>query len=108
MAVLYMVEYSNLPTYQGVAQLPSEPPIAEQTVAIGGTAASSSPLNPRTRFVRLTTDVVCAVSLTATAATATGTGTVNGTGHRMSAGMVEYIGVERLPPGSVVSVIATT
>ena len=108
MAVLYIKEYASLEmTSQGLAPIPSEPLVAEQTVAIG-VAAASSALNAKTKFVRLNADAACAVSFTTTSATASGTGTAAGTGHRMSAGATELIGVGRLPAGSTISVIATT
>lgn len=108
MAVLYIVEYSTLVmASQGVGQIPSEPPVAEQTVAVGASAVPSAALNAKTRFVRLMADVVCAVSFVGAAGTASGTGTAAGTGHRLAAGAAEYVGVDRLPAGSSVSVIAT-
>ena len=53
MATLYITEYSAYDL------APFEPPVAEQTVAIGVAAAASKPFNKNTVLVRLHTDNIC-------------------------------------------------
>lgn len=68
MATLYITEYQSLDQHG----LPIDPPLAEQTVAIGGTSTQSSAFNANTRYLRLHTDAICSVLVgsnpTATAA----------------------------------------
>lgn len=61
MAVLYIAEYDRLiGDLNGSRILATpEPPIAEQTVAIGGSSAASSAFNSQTRFIRVHTDAIC-------------------------------------------------
>lgn len=85
----------------GGGQMPQQPPLAEQTVGITGSSAQSLSLNPATRFVRLHTDAICAVSF-GTSPTAVAP---NG---RMAANQTEYHGV---PQGSAplkIAVITST
>lgn len=87
MATLYVTEFKaiggggNFPV-AGALQAP----IAEQTVAIGGTTAQSSAFNANTTFVRLNCDAVCSILFgtnpTATAAKC-----------RLSANTTEYFSV---------------
>lgn len=64
MATLYVTEYAIMgQTPNNAAQMPQEPPIASQTVAIGGTSTQSQPFNPSTRFVRLHSDAICSLAL---------------------------------------------
>jgi len=90
MATLYITEYAELEIGPAgrVGQMPMEPPLAEQTVAIGGTSAQSLAFNASTRFVRLHTDAICSVEF-GTNPTATGT-----TG-RLAASQTEYRGVPK-------------
>lgn len=101
MAVLYITEYAELAIGPAgrVGQMPMEPPVAEQTVAIG-TVQSSNAFNAKTRFVRLHCDAICSVEF-GTAPTASVT-----TG-RMAANQTEYRAV---PVGQSykVSVITNT
>lgn len=87
MAVVYITEYAQLmpSPVGGQAQLPMEPPLAEQTVAIG-VEAKSAAFNAKTRLVRIHADAICSV-LIGTAPTAT---TSSG---RMAANQTEYRGV---------------
>lgn len=78
MAVLYITEYLG-PTAV-------DPPLAEQTVAIGGTSAQSSAFNANTRYIRIHTDAICSV-LVGSNPTATATK------KRMAAGQTEYVAV---------------
>jgi hypothetical protein len=95
MAVLYVTEYSTMGRDpNGVASMAQEPPMAEQTVAIGGGSLQSVAFQPATRFVRLHTDSVCSIEFgpnpTATTTTA-----------RMAANQTEYYAV---PQGSAFKV----
>jgi hypothetical protein len=74
MAVLYITEYATVAIMQAgrVVQAPMEPPLAEQTVAIGGSSASSAAFNTKTTFVELHCDAICSVSF-GTAPTASAT-----------------------------------
>lgn len=95
MATLYITEYRDI---EGMNQVPMEAPLAEQTVSIGMSAASSNPFGPNTTLVRLHTDAICSV-LIGTNPTATASS------GRMAANQTEYRGV---CPNLVVSVIVNT
>ena len=93
MATLYVTEYQSIASPAiGAAQWSSniqamaQPPLAEQTVAIGGSSTQSSAFNANTCIVRLHTDSICSVEFgtnpTSTAAKA-----------RMAANQTEYFGV---------------
>jgi hypothetical protein len=86
---LYITEYANLTFPNGEAgQMPLENPVAEQTVAIGGTSTQSMTFNPGTSFVRIHTDAICSVLF--------GTNpTASATSGRMAANQTEYRGVQR-------------
>lgn len=88
MAVLYITEYAGLmpSPVGGQGQVPMEPPLAEQTVAIGAGSVQSSAFNAKTRLVRLHTDAICSVSVD-TGPTATATK------GRLAANQTEYRGV---------------
>jgi hypothetical protein len=94
MAVVYISEYSNL-AMNGNAPISQEPPLAEQTVAIGGSSAQSAAFNANTRYIRVHTDAICSV-LIGTNPTATAEK------KRLPADSVEYFGVS---PGSKLAVI---
>lgn len=85
MAVLYIAEFEFLGTEAegGKMQAPPAPPIAEQTVAIGGVSAQSAAFDKRTRFIRVHTDAICSI-LVGTNPTATATKT------RLAANQTEY------------------
>ena len=92
MATLYITEYaamSQIPNAGG--QMPQEPPLAEQTLAIGGCSVQSSALNPITRFVRLHSDAICSIEIGVNPA-------ASSTTARMAANQTEYHGV---PQGGV-------
>lgn len=102
MAVLYITEYAEMqigPAGRS-GQMPMDPPLAEQTVAIGGSSTASAAFNAATRFVRLHTDAICSIEF-GTAPTATAT-----TG-RMAANQTEYRGVP-LGQSFKVAVISNT
>jgi hypothetical protein len=100
MAVLYVAEFNSI---GGQGNFPVQaaevPPIAEQTVAIGGSsAACTNAFNKNTAFVRIEVDAVCSIAF-CTAPTAT-TGNM-----RMAANTTEYFSV---PAGANYKVAAIT
>lgn len=88
MATLYITEYATaLVVFGGnLCQVALEPPLAEQTVAIGGSSTSSAAFNANTTLVRLSTDAICSL-LFGTAPTALATS------GRLPADNIEYHGV---------------
>ena len=98
MAVIYISEYATL-ALGGSAQIPTDPPLLDQTVAISVVAAASSPFQAGTRFIRVAPDAVCSILIgpPGTAAAATN--------KRLPANAVEYFGVVS---GQVLSVITNT
>jgi hypothetical protein len=103
MAVFYITEYAELAIGPAgrVGQMPMDPPVAEQTIAIGGASVASSAFNAKTRFIRLHTDAICSFEIGAATPTATATKA------RMAANQTEYHDVSRLP-GGMVAVITNT
>ena len=91
MAVLYITEYATLGVQQVggmVSQTPQEPPLAEQTVAIGASSVQSSVFNAQTTLVRIHCDAICSVEF--------GTNPTATSGKaRMPAGQTEYHSVPR-------------
>lgn len=87
MAVAYITEYAGLmpSPVGGQGQVPQEPPLAEQTVAIGA-EAKSAVFNAKTRLIRVHVDAICS-TLVGTAPTATTSSA------RMAASQTEYRGV---------------
>jgi hypothetical protein len=64
MATLYVTEYATGGFAQvggAVVQTAHEPPLAEQTVSIGGSSAASSAFNAATTLVRLHADAICSI-----------------------------------------------
>jgi hypothetical protein len=111
MAVLYITEYNQNRADPFGPQAADEPPVAEQTLAIGGSSVASAAFNPATNLVRLQADETCAISFgtSPTAQTASGTETGNsavGT-QRIAAGVTEF---KNIKPGLSlkVAVIATS
>jgi len=92
MATLYVTEFKVLnptPRSWGVQQFfpyAAQPPVAEQTVAIGGTSMASNAFNAATAYVRLHTDAICSIEFGATP-------TAAATTARMAAGQTEYYAV---------------
>lgn len=87
MAVLYITEFAAPAVVSGkVAPVGAQPPIAEQTVAIGAGSVQSAAFNAATRFVRLHTDAICSISFGSNP-------TATATKARMAAGQTEYYGV---------------
>lgn len=101
MAVLFICEYDKMGVIRGQqTAIALEPPVAEQTVAIGGTSTQSSAFNSATRYVRLHTDAICSI-LFGTDPTATAAK------KRLAANQTEYFAV---PSGGThkVAVITNT
>lgn len=86
MAILYITEYAELDIGPAgrVGQMPKEPPLAEQVVAITAASVQSAAFNAKTRFVRIHADAAAEV-LFGTNPTA-----VVNTAGRMGAGQTEY------------------
>lgn len=100
MATLYIAEYSDIvQTVRGGTAIPVDPPLAEQTVAIGASSAQSAAFNALTKFVRIHSDAICSVTVNLAAPTATAT---NG---RFAANQTEFRGVS---PGNKLAVITNT
>lgn len=101
MSTLYITEFADLSVSfvrGNMAQAAAQPPVAEQTEAIGGSSAASNAFNANTTLVRIHADSICSI-LFGTTPVAT---TANA---RMVAGQTEYFGVA---PGMKVAVIANT
>jgi len=99
MAVLYIAEYANPPFFQGsYFQAPKDPPLAEQTVAIGAGSVQSNAFNAKTRLIRVHTDAICSISIDSNP-------TATATKARMAAGQTEYHAVN---PGDKIAVITNT
>ena len=89
MSVLYITEYIDI---DGARQVPREPALASQTVAIGATSTTSNPFNYQTTVVRLHTDAICSVNV-GWPGTAASPLTATIANSRMAAGQTEYVGV---------------
>ena len=99
MATLYITEFNAIGGGSGfIVGAALQPPVAEQTVAIGGASVASSAFTANTLFVRLHTDAICSIEFGATpVATATTA--------RMAANQTEYFNVVA---GQKVAVITNT
>lgn len=97
MATLYITEFADVNATQGTT-IAKQPPVAEQTVAIGGSSTASSAFNQRTQYVKLSTDAICSI-LVGSAPTAAATN------MRMAAGQTELF---QVPQGFKVAVITNT
>lgn len=88
MAVLYITEYARQARDASgfMMVVADEPPLANQTVAIGGSSVQSSTFNASTRFIRVSTDAVCSIEIGANP-------TATATTRRMPANTTEYFGV---------------
>lgn len=97
MAVLFITEYQELARPEpGMGQIAQAPALAEQTVAITGASLQSAQFNASTRFIRLSTDAICSISIDFTP-------TATATKGRLPADNVEYFGVR---PGMKIAVIS--
>ncbi len=98
MANLHITEFDRLAVSANngpVVQIASMPPVAEQTVAIGGSSAASSAFNVATRFVCLTPKADCHIQIGAAPTATTSL-------LPLTAGQAYYFGVT---PGHKVAVI---
>ena len=88
MATVYITEYAGLmpSPVGGQGQIPLEPPLAEQTVSIGGSSTASNAFNAQTRLIRIHTDAICSIEIGATP-------TATATTGRLAANQTEYRGV---------------
>lgn len=90
MATVYIAEFrgghvDHLGFTLPVARMP---PIAEQTVAIGGASAQSAAFNADTELIRVHTDAICSILVGANP-------TAAATNARLAAGQTEYFFVAR-------------
>lgn len=98
MAVLYIAEYLDI---DGTRQVPREPPLVEQTIAISSSSAPSVAFSAKTYMIRVHTDAICSVVV----GTAGTTPVATATNARMAANQTEYRGVQ---PGQILAVITNT
>ncbi len=101
MATLYVAEFDGIAMGApgSPAQCANGSPIAEQTVAIGGSSvACTNPFNASTRIIRVHVDAICSIAL-GTAPTATASK------MRLGANQTEYFGVV---PGSAFKIAVIT
>jgi tetrahydromethanopterin S-methyltransferase subunit C len=107
MAFLYVTEYATIAIMQAgrQTQVPQEPPLVEQAIAITAGSTQTAAFNAKTGLVRVHTDAICGVTF-GTNPTATVQSAGLGSG-RMAIGQTEYHGV---PLGAAfkAAVIATT
>lgn len=100
MAVLFISEYAFQPVTAGKAIAAAlEPSITTQTVAISGSSTQSSTFNAKTTFIRVHTDAICSISISANP-------TASSTTARMAAGATEYFGIATT--GLKIAVITNT
>jgi hypothetical protein len=92
MATLYVAEYAGLmETTGGIGQVPREPPLAEQTIAISGSSTPlTNPFQTATSVVRIETDAICSIKFGPNGATVATTGN-----QRFAANQTEYKAVPR-------------
>ena len=84
MATLYITEFALMGAAPNATpQMPQQPAVAEQTLAIGGTSGQSAFFQPATRFVRIHCDSVCSVKFGPNP-------TAVATGARLAANQTEY------------------
>jgi hypothetical protein len=98
MAKLYVAEFER--GRNQYRQLANAPPVAEQTIAIGGASVViTNPFGSKTVEVRIKTDAICSIKF----GDSTVTATVNN--MRMSAEDTEYFSVQ---PNQYIAVISNT
>ena len=94
MATLYVAEFG-----QSDWQVAVEPPLAEQTVAIGGSSVQcSNAFHASTRLIRVHTDAICSIAIG-------GDPTATSSKRRMAANATEYFGAQG---GQKIAVITNT
>lgn len=100
MAKLYISEFAGLRHRFHPIQVPSAPPVVEQTpVVIGGGSLQSAAFSASTHLIGLSADAICSVSVGG----ANPSATINN--FRLPADTIVYFGVV---PGDKVAVIANT
>lgn len=99
MAVVYVTEFTDSTIrYSQINPVSFLPPVAEQTVAIGGTSAQSSEFNDKTKIIRVHTDAVCSIEVGSDPTATT-------SNLRLAANSTEYFEVN---PGDKIAVITNT
>jgi hypothetical protein len=89
MATLYISEYAHLGQQAGtVVAAAEQPPLAEQTVAIGASSAQSAVFNTKTEWIGLHADVVCSILIGLTP-------TATASNKRLAAGVDYMFKVQR-------------
>jgi hypothetical protein len=100
LSTLYIAEFNKLLVDADAQSVlaPNYPALREQVVAIGGASTQSVMMGSETRFVQLSTDVVCSfvVGVNPTATT---------TNSRMAANETRFIGIV---PGLKIAVISNS
>jgi hypothetical protein len=87
MAKVYITEHTSPSMYQGgLLPVVRMPPLATQTVAIGGSSTQSNAFNAKTRMIAVHTDAICSVEFGSNP-----TATANS--KRMAANTTEYFEV---------------
>jgi hypothetical protein len=105
MSTLYITEYVGMAEVgrfapaSGVAHFGQEPGTDQAPITIGATHAESAAFGTNTKLIRVHTDVVCSILISAAGTAAT---TSN---KRLAANQTEYFGVSA---GQKLSVIANT
>lgn len=100
MAVAYITEYAELGRDNNARTIPvgQEPPVATQTVSIGGSSTQSAAFNSKTAFIRVHVDAICSLSFGANP-------TADASSPRMAANTTEFFGVR---DGQKLAVISNT
>ena len=94
MAKVYITEFVSIDL-----NVVREPPLAEQTVAIGGSAVQcSNAFHASTRVIRVHTDAICSIAVG-------GNPTATASSRRLAADTTEYFGAEG---GQKIAVITNT
>ncbi len=96
MATLYITEYAGI--MDDRVQIPIEPPLVNQTVAIGASSAQSAPFAATTRVIRISTDAICSVLIGVNP-------TATASDGRFAANQTEFRGVSG---GQILAVITNT
>lgn len=97
MATLYIAEFSEV-AHLNNCPIAMMPPLAEQTVLIGGSSTPSAAFGTTTRYVRIETDAICSIAFGVTP-------TASAVKARMAADQTEYFAVQ---PGHKVAVITNS
>lgn len=99
MTTFYVTEFARLQVSpDGIGQMGQDPPLADYSIAIGGSSVAGQVLNVATRFVRLHTDSPCSFSLNLNPVAVA-------TKSRMAANQTEY---RSIPPGAGFAVAVIT